>query len=51
MTYARRKTLTGVEPAHLNAPPRLRQSDIARPFVLMDDDRGFFSRLLFWRNA
>lgn len=47
MTYARRKTPNGVEPAHLNAPPRLRQSHIAEPFKLLPmHEPGFFARLL-----
>lgn len=48
MTKARRKTPNGVEPAHLNAPPRLRQSHIAEPFKLLPIEEGGFWGKLSW---
>ena len=55
MNVARRQigTATGkrIEPAHLSAPPRLLQSQVARPFHLLDEPlggprRGLLGRLL-----
>lgn len=49
MTYARRKIGNRVEPAHVSAPPRLRQSDIRRPFNPLPASEPSWLERLFGR--
>jgi hypothetical protein len=46
MTIARRQIGARTEPAHVSAPPRLRQSQIAKPFPHVPDEQpGFLARV------
>lgn len=45
-----RKASRDRRPAHLDAPARLRQSDVLQPFMFLHEERGFLSRL-FGRTA